>query len=271
MMNMQPRELFLMLPHPPFISQAGIRTGRADRLAIVLAGLLAVLGSACSGGSSTSPSTTTTTAPVVSGPVVTLTPAILTFTTATASVPQTVTLTNSGVADLVISSVVASGNFVETDNCVTTLAVGATCTITVTFVPLTVGSTGSITITDNASTSPQTLSLAGPNVTSPADQLSPTSVTFAAQRVGTASAPQTVTLSNPVNGLSAPLTISSIVTVGDFKIVSNPCGGSLAAGTSCAIGVTFNPTVTGPVSGLLAVFDSAPNPQRGVTLSGTGQ
>jgi len=63
----------------------------------------------------------------------------------------------------------------------------------------------------------------------------------------------------------------TVVTVGDFKIASNTCGGSLAAGTSCAIGVTFNPTVAGPVSGLLAVFDNAPNPQRGVTLSGTGQ
>ncbi|MEP7304058.1 MAG: choice-of-anchor D domain-containing protein [Acidobacteriota bacterium] len=271
MMNMLPRESYLELHRLPFIFPADTRKGRASRLPIVLAGLLAVFGSACGGSSSTSPTTTTTTTTPPNGPAVTFTPAILTFTTANSSVPQTVTLTNSGTADLVISSVVASGNFTETDNCVTTLAVGATCTITVTFVPLNTGSTGGVTITDNASTSPQTLSLAGPNVTSPADAFSPTSLTFATQRVGTASAPQTVTLSNPVNGLSAPLTISSIVTVGDFAIASNTCGGSLAAGTSCTIGVTFKPTAAGPVSGLLAVFDNAPNTQRGVTLSGTGQ
>lgn len=270
-MNIQPREWFLMLTRLPFISPAGTPRGRADRLPIVLVGLFAVLSSMCGGSSSTGPTTTPPPATTPNGPAVTLTPAILTFTTATSSVPQTVTVTNSGTADLVISSVVASGNFTESDNCVTTLAVGATCTITVTFVPLSVGSTGSVTITDNASTSPQTLSLAGPNVTSPADMLSPTSLTFATQRVGTTSAPQTVTLSNPVNGLAAPLTISSIVTVGDFTIASNNCGGSLAAGASCTIGVRFNPTVAGPVSGLLAVFDNAPNPQRGVTLSGTGQ
>jgi len=272
MMNMQLRELFLMFARLPSTAPAAIRRGRPGGLPIALAGLLLVLSSACGGGSSTGPtSTTTTTTAPVSGPAVTLAPAVLTFTTANSSVPQSVTLTNSGTADLVISSVVASGNFTETDNCVTTLAVGATCTITVTFVPLVTGSTGGVTITDNASTSPQTLSLSGPNVTAPADAFSPSSLTFATQRVGTTSAAQAVTLTNPVNGLSAPLTISSIVTVGDFAIASNNCGGSLAAGTSCTIGVTFKPTAAGPVTGLLAVFDNAPNTQRGVTLSGTGQ
>jgi hypothetical protein len=64
---------------------------------------------ACGGGSSTGPSsTTTTTVPPANGPAVTLTPPVLAFpipAPGTASVPQTVTLTNSGTTDLVITSV----------------------------------------------------------------------------------------------------------------------------------------------------------------------
>jgi hypothetical protein len=244
----------------------------ATGLALVVTGLLAVLGSACHGSSSTGSATTPTTPTVVDGPAVTLTPSVLTFTSVPPIVPQAVTLTNSGNAALTITSVVASGSFVETDNCVTSLDAGASCTINVSFVPLVIGTTGTVTITDDASTSPQMLSLVGPNVTPPADVLSPTSLVFAAQKVGTSSAVQTVTLTNPINGLSTPLTIASIATVGaDFAISSNTCGGSLAAGTSCTIGITFTPTTTGPLTGLLAVFDDSPNPQRGVTLSGTGQ
>jgi hypothetical protein len=252
------------------------RAGYAASTALIASGLLAVLGQACGGSSSTGPSTptTTTTTTPASGPAVTLSPTVLTFTApvpGTPGVPQTATITNSGTETLVITSVVASGNFVETDNCVTSLVVGASCTITVTFVPLTIGSTGAVTITDNASTSPQTLTLTGPAVTPPADQLSPTSLTFGNQNVGTSSSPQNVTLTNPLNGLSAPLTITSIVIIGDFTITSKTCGSSLAAGTSCTISVAFSPSAPGPVSGLLRVFDNAPVSQQGVTLSGTGQ
>jgi len=250
------------------------RGGRRPGLVLILSGFLAVFGSAC-GNSSTSPSTststTTTTATTGNGSAVTLSPSVLTFTTANFGTPQSVTLTNSGTAVLTISSVVASGNFTETDNCVGPVAVGASCTITVTFVVSSIGSTGAVTITDDASTSPQTLTLTGPNVNAPADQLSPTSLTFGTQRVGTSSAAQRVTLTNPVNGLAAPLTISSILAIGDFAITNNTCGGSLPSGTSCTIRVIFTPSVAGPLSGLLAVFDNATNPQRGVTLNGTGQ
>ena len=106
---------------------------------------------------------------------------------------------------------------------------------------------------------------------SPSDVLSPLNLTFANQAVGTSSASQIVTLTNPVNGLATPLSISSIVTSGDFVITNNTCGGSLTAGTSCTISVAFAPTAPGPRTGLLAVFDNATNPQRGVTLNGTGQ
>jgi hypothetical protein len=243
---------------------------------LIPAALIAVLAAGCKGSSSTGSTPTTPTTPTtpVTGPAVTLTPSVLTFplqTTVSTSDPQTSTLSNSGTEDLVITGVATSGSFTETDNCITTLPPGGTCTITVAFVPTVIGTSGTVTITNNASTSPQTLTLAGPNVNAPSDQLSPLSLSYGSQRVGTSSASQLVTLSSPFNGLAAPLTISSITVSGDFAITNSTCGGSLTSGTSCQIAIAFTPSAPGVRSGLLAVFDNAATSQRGVTLSGVGQ
>src|SRR5205823_896534 len=76
----------------------------------------------------------------------------------------------------------------------------------------------------------------------PAVSLSPTSLNFGNQNVGTTSAPQTVTLSNIG---TATLSITSIgIENGDYSsdfAETNNCGTSLAAGASCAINVTFTP------------------------------
>ena len=79
---------------------------------------------------------------------------------------QSVTLTNVGTAQLVITSIgIAGGNvsdFGQTNNCPATLIPNASCTISVTFTPSTTGARASaVTITDNASNSPQTIVLSG--------------------------------------------------------------------------------------------------------------
>src|SRR5207249_1967870 len=182
----------------------------------------------------------------------TLSPTSLTFSSqnvGATSAPQAVTLSNSGSAPLSISSIAItgadSGDFAQTNNCNSSLAAGAQCTINVTFRPAATGTrTGTLTVTDNASGSPQTASLTGTGV-APAATLSPTSLTFASQDVGATSAPQAVTLSNPGSG---PLSISSIAITGansgDFAQTNN-CGSSVAAGAKCTINVTFRPTATG--------------------------
>lgn len=82
------------------------------------------------------------------------------------SEPLLITLTNSGTAPLGITNIAVSANFAETNNCGTTLAAGANCAINVTLAPDTTGSVkGTITITDNAAGSPQTVSLSGTAVT----------------------------------------------------------------------------------------------------------
>lgn len=80
----------------------------------------------------------------------------------TSSSAQTVALTNTGTGPLTIGSIVASGDFSQTNNCGIQIAAGANCTISVTFTPVAIGTrTAAITITDNASDSPQTVTLNG--------------------------------------------------------------------------------------------------------------
>ena len=101
----------------------------------------------------------------IQGGVVSLSPASLTFgyqTVATISAPQTVTLANTGSAVLSVTSITASAGFTETDNCTPGVAAGNTCTISVTFAPTASGpAIGTLTLTDSASDSPQTVALSG--------------------------------------------------------------------------------------------------------------
>jgi len=98
-------------------------------------------------------------------PQISLAPTTLSFTSqviATTSTPQTTTLTNNGGAQLTISQVSVSGDFAETNNCGTSVSVSGSCQITVTFTPTVAGSRfGTLTVVDNASGSPHTVSLSG--------------------------------------------------------------------------------------------------------------
>jgi minor extracellular serine protease Vpr len=100
--------------------------------------------------------------------------------------------------------------------------------------------------------------------------LSVTSLTYPPQTVGTTSAPQSVTFSNTGTATDA-LGIGSVASSGDFKISSNTCGSSLAAGSSCTVSIVFKPTKTGTRKGALTIKDFNPNSPHVVTLTGTGQ
>jgi hypothetical protein len=105
----------------------------------------------------------------VASPVATLTPTSLSFasqTHGTTSAGKPITLTNSGSAALTISGITISGtnknDFAVTNNCGSLLGAGASCTLTVTFTPVGTGSESAvISIADNASNSPQALSVLG--------------------------------------------------------------------------------------------------------------
>jgi hypothetical protein len=216
---------------------------------------------------------------LLQAPTVSLAKSSLTFANqvvGTRSPSQTVTLTNTGVLSLTISGVSVTGtnasDFRQTNTCASGLAPGGKCTIAVTFTPTAIGPrAASVSITDNASDSPQTIVLGGTGVVAGSNvTLSPTSLTFATQDVGTPSPVQSVTLNN--YGTVA-LVISSIGITGanpnDFA-QTHTCAASVAPGASCTINITFKPTGVGSRTALLSVKDTAPGSPQTVSLSGTG-
>lgn len=203
------------------------------------------------------------------GPAVSLSLISLDFgsqRTGATSAAQTVTLTNSGTAPLTIFSLGISGDFAQTGTCGGAVATGANCTIDVTFTPTATGTrTGTLTITSDAPGSPHTVDLSGTG-TGPVMALSPASVAFAGQLLGTTSPSQPVTLSNSGD---AALTITGITISGD-SAETHTCSSSVSAGASCGINVTFTSTATGTRSGTVTINDDAPGSPHVVQLSGTG-
>jgi hypothetical protein len=213
----------------------------------------------------------------VGQPAVSLSANMLVFSAeavGTSSPPQMVTLTNSGTAALNIQTVAISGgsDFVigSGTSCAngSSVATGISCVIQVAFSPTTPGQkSATLTITDNAPGSPQQISLAGTSI-SAALSLSPTSVSFPAQFVGTSGLPQTLTVTNTG---SVTLAITAVTSsVADFGVLSN-CTNPVAPSSNCTIGVFFSPTAGGTRTGTLKISDNAGNSPQTVALTGSGQ
>jgi hypothetical protein len=188
----------------------------------------------------------------------------------TTSPKETVNLVNNGTTALSIRSVKFSGQqFQMKSTCGSAVEPGASCSFTGTFKTKTAGTyTGLITIVDSASSKPQFVELTG---TATAVKVSPTSLAFGAQKVGTKSAPQKFTATN--KGAVAIQFSSVGLGVGETEDFSstNSCTGPIQPGASCTATVTFKPTRKGPRSAtfvfLLPLGSVSPAP---VTLSGTG-
>jgi archaellum component FlaF (FlaF/FlaG flagellin family) len=98
-------------------------------------------------------------------PVATLNPKVLNFgdeKVGQKSAPMTVTLTNTGSDDMSLTSIAATGDFAQTNQCAAMLAPSQSCTISVTFTPTKTGTrTGQIKVSDNAPLNPQIVKLEG--------------------------------------------------------------------------------------------------------------
>jgi hypothetical protein len=195
----------------------------------------------------------------------------------TNSASQTATFTNNESTALGITGIAFSGtnssDFAETDNCVGTVPAGASCSINVSFTPAATGSrVGSLNIAISIPGSPLTVPLSGTGVAvTRISSLSTSSVAFTSQVIGETSPAQGLTLSNTGN---SALIISGIVSTNasEFAETDN-CGGSVAAGVSCTINMTFSPVATGTRNGSLSITDNATSPAspQTIALSGTGQ
>jgi hypothetical protein len=164
-------------------------------------------------------------------PEATLSSASLTFGSQvlnSASASQPITLTNGGSADLQVSSIATTGDFAQTNDCGAAVATNGKCTIKVTFTPSALGArNGSVTITDNAASSPQVVLLGGTG----------TDFTLSA-----ASASSTVTA-----GQTANYTIN-VTPAGAFtQPISLACSGA-PAGATCSVNPgSVTPADTNPV------------------------
>ena len=212
-------------------------------------------------------------------PVVGLSATTLTFgsqAVGASSPAQTVTLSNTGSAGLSIAGLAVTGtnagDFAQTNTCGSSVAAGGNCTIGVTFTPAATGSrTASLSISDNASGSPQMVALSGTGTATTGVSLSATTLSFGTQPVATTSAAQTITLNN---GGSATLSISGLTITGansgDFVEVADTCGSVLVGGGNCTIGVAFTPSATGQRTATLSITDNASGSPQTATLTGTG-
>ena len=191
----------------------------------------------------------------------------------TTSAPLTVTIDNNQTGTLTISSIQISAPYAQTNNCGSSLAPNATCTVSVTFSPTAVKYYSlSLTITDSATNSPQAISLTGNGVTSTVSYAPPAGgLYFYNQIVSTPSTPQPVTLTNKGSGA---LTFSSITSSADFPFTTN-CGngqggGTLAAGASCTVQVSFDPQAIAAYKTNLTIAENAVGSPILVPLEGTG-
>ncbi len=201
----------------------------------------------------------------------------------TASTAQSVTLTNTGTATVHIGSLIASSGFTASSGNCATLVTGASCTLSVSFVPQTGGTTlGSVEIQTDASQALEFVTLFGTVVT-PATpvpvasvSLTPQTVDFGRVLVGKVA----VQFATFTNTGQVPVTLGDYTVTGDTSFglassstASNSCpasGSVIAPGASCTIAILFTPTSAGTLRGTLSVASSATAQPLTAALSGVG-
>jgi hypothetical protein len=213
------------------------------------------------------------------GPILSLTPTALTFSS-TINVPtpaQSVLVTNVGSAPLRISAInfggANPGRFGLTHNCPIGgigLAAGGNCTVNVTFTPNNnTPRSALLRVLVAAPAVSGSVTLTGTTVR-PVVGLSATSLAFGNVPINTVSQPQTVTVTN--SG-TVPLVFTSITmggaNPGRFPQTNN-CGAGLAPNASCTVTISFQPNRRAARSATLSIRSNAVNSPTTVTMTGTG-
>ena len=197
-----------------------------------------------------------------------------------ASASQSYLVTNQGASTVAIESAHTTGDFAIDDNIYPNcsgvrLGTGGSCNISVVFLPKTSGSrTGTLVLTDGASSTPQVFSLAGTGIVATGN-LTAASGTLAFGGVvqGNTSPEQELIFSNTGN---SAVTLNQFTATSDFAVIvptytynqPNACATVLQAGSTCQVEVVFSPTnASGAESGTLTAHSSAGDVR--VQLTGT--
>jgi hypothetical protein len=140
-----------------------------------------------------------------------------------------------------------NGDFNIVSNNCTNVPAGSSCNIAVAFTPTALGSRSGLLTVQSSGGSSQTASLSGTGT--PGFTLSGNSLAYGDQDVGYA-APKTLTLTSIA---TSSLPVPPFATTGAYSVDTSACGSSVAAGASCAVKITFRPTITGAQQGALSV------------------
>ncbi len=215
-------------------------------------------------------------------PMLSITPSSLSFpstTVGTSAATQVVTIKNTGTVAVSFTestTITGSGasSFSRTaSTCVNPLAAGASCTNTFAFTPTAAGAlAATVTYSDTAAGSPQTVSLSGTGTSGAGLTITPSSLTFPSTAVGTPATAQVVTLKNNTSS-SVTFTAATTITgtgASSFSRTASTCANPLAAGASCTNTFTFTPTAAGALSATITFSDSASSTPQTVAVSGTG-
>ncbi len=185
------------------------------------------------------------------------------------SAPITITATNTGTATLNTTTMTFTGPFAHSGGATAgfTLAPGASTTFSVVFSPTAEGAaTGSVSIVSDAPASPTVGSLTGTGIL-PKISVAPASIAFGDQRVGTTSAPTSVTISNPG---TATLTVSAITGTAPFRAFGLVLPANIAPGASAVFAVEFKPTAIGAAVGTVTIDSNAATSPTSLSLTGRG-
>lgn len=201
--------------------------------------------------------------------VVTVAPSSLTFTAlavGSSSAAQAIAVTNSGSVAVSVTSIAAAGDFSETNNCGSSLAVGGNCAIAVVFTPTTSGTrSGTLSIADNATGSPQTVALTG---TGTSVSVVPGSTSLTINAAG-GSATDAITISS-AQGFSGTVNLSCAVTYQGTGTPTDPPTCSIAPSSgnvtgAAALAATLKVSTTGAGSSQTAAIQPQQKPIGGTS------
>lgn len=191
-----------------------------------------------------------------SGGILSLSATSLTFpvqVVGTTSAPRTVTLTNTGSGNATLQSILANGDFAQTNNCPAILNAGANCTINISLTPTWPAfRKGDVVLTFTDPPQVQSITLSGQGKAA-------ATIVGISPRQSVMSATQTVQFSATISGL--PSTNIS-------WMVDGVAGGSISAGTITANGLYTPPSTPG--SHIVTAVDiSSPTQTASATASVT--
>jgi hypothetical protein len=178
---------------------------------------------------------------------------------------KTLTIQNTGSATLTVNSVTCPSGF-SANWTSGTISAGGSKSVTITFSPTSASNySGNISVTSNASNGTQTIAVSGTGAQAATPTISLSgSLAFGSVTVGSTST-KTLTIQNTG---SATLTVNSITCPSGFS--ANWTSGTIAAGSSRSVTITFSPTQATSYSGSITVSSNASNGTQSISVSGTG-